>query len=93
MVPKFLSIPLLVAVGVFGFALAFFKIGDIPFYQVFFEWLTFFFQPKRLLWGRKGKGEFFSFEEMELKKEEKNKVKLKKESKLKETLVKIETKK
>jgi hypothetical protein len=59
--PRFLSLFLILIVGALGFALTFLKIGNIPFYQVFFEGLTFFFQPKRLSWGKKGGEEPFAF--------------------------------
>jgi hypothetical protein len=93
LLPRFLSLPLLIIVGAFGLALAFFKIGEIPFYQVLAESLNFFLQPKQLSWGKKRRGETFAFKEMQLKKEEKVPIKTKRESKLRETAIKIETKK
>jgi hypothetical protein len=93
LLPRLLSLPLIIIVGAFGLALGFWKVGEIPFYRIFFEGLTFFFQPKRLSWGKKGGEEAFAFKKLELKKEEKIPIKLKKEGGLKETMVKIVTKK
>jgi len=90
--PRFISIFLLIITGAFGLSLAFLKIGEIPFYKVFLEGLSFIFRPKRFSWG-KGGGKSIVFEKMELKKEEKGEIKVKRESKLRETATKIETKK
>ncbi len=91
--PRFLAFTLIIIVGAFGVALAFLKVGGIPFYQVLLEQLTFLFGPKRFSWGRGRGGKAAGFKRIELKKEEKIPMKLKKESKLKETVIKIETKK
>jgi hypothetical protein len=90
--PRFLSIPLLIIGGAFGLSLSFLKIGEIPFYKFFLGGLNFIFRPKRFSWG-KGGGKSIVFEKVELKKEEKGEIKLKRESKLKEIATKIETKK
>jgi hypothetical protein len=90
--PRFISISLLIIAGAFGLSLAFLKIGEIPFYKVFLEGLYFILRPKRFSWG-KGGGKSIVLEKMELKKEEKGEIKVKRESKLKETAIKIETKK
>jgi len=91
--PKFLALPLVLIVGMFGLALAFLKIGQIPFYKILVDGLTFFSRPKKFSWG--GKSEISSpvFEKMEFKKEEKTKIKTKFGGKLKETIIQIETKK
>jgi hypothetical protein len=90
--PRFLSIPLLIIGGAFGLSLSLLKIGEIPFYKVFLEGLSFIFRPKRFSWGKGGRKSIV-FEKVELKKEEKGEIKLKRESKLKEIATKIETKK
>jgi hypothetical protein len=91
--PFFLSLPLLVILGALGFSLAFLKIGEIPFYKILLEGLTFFFRPKRLYWGKKKREVSIVSERMELKKEEKVPLKIKRGGKLKETTIQIETKK
>jgi hypothetical protein len=91
--PFFLSLPLLVILGALGFSLAFLKIREIPFYKILLEGLTFFFKPKRLYWGKKKREVSIVSERMELKKEEKVPLKIKRGGKLKETTIQIETKK
>lgn len=91
--PRLLSLPLALIAGAFGLALTFFKVGEIPLYQVFLSSLKFFITPKTLFWGKGGKSSPFSLKEMEFKKEEKGEIKIKKDGKLKETLVKTITKK
>lgn len=92
--PKFLALPLIFLVGGFGIALAFFKIGGIPLHEMVLAGFLFRFFPREFRWGgKKGKEEPFTLKEIELKKEEKGEIKLKRESKLKEILIKTETKK
>jgi hypothetical protein len=93
LVPHFLSLPLVIIIAALGFALAFLKIGEIPFYQMFLDGLKFLATPRILFWGKKGKREITPWKEMEIKKEEKGQLKIKKESELKNLLVKVETKK
>jgi hypothetical protein len=91
--PFFIFLPLCLIIVAFSLSFAFLKVGEIPFYQVFLDGLKFFFGPKRFSWSKKGVGKPTTFKEMELKKEEKFPIKVGRESKLKETITKIETKK
>jgi len=91
--PKFLALPLVFIVGLFGISLAFLKIGQIPFYKILLDGLAFFSKPKKFTWGKRGTITSPIFEKIEFKKEEKVKVKLKMGGKLKETVVQVETKK
>jgi hypothetical protein len=92
-VPRFLAWPLVLVIAALGLTLAFLKIGGIPFHQVFFEGAKFLLVPKKLVWGKGSKRGTAPWKEMEIKKEEKGQLKIKKESELKNLLVKVETKK
>ena len=89
--PRFLANLVIFGALALGLSLAFLKIDEIPFSQYFFEGISFLFSPRKFAWGGKGK-EDFAFKEIELKKENKNQIKMKKESSLEKTIVKIKTK-
>lgn len=91
--PRPFSLFLILIVAILGLALAFLKVGEIPFYKVALDSLIFFIRPKTLFWGGKQKTSPFTLREMEIKKEEKQPIKLKRVGKLKEITVKVLTKK
>jgi hypothetical protein len=90
--PHFISIPLIAVIFGIAISFAFLKIGGIPFYNIFLGWLRSLFSPKVLFWGKKGK-KLFPLVETEIKKIEKEKIGRKRESALKNLMIKIETKK
>jgi len=90
--PRFISIPLATAIFGIGISFAFVKIQGIPLYNIFLGWLKSLFKPKVIFWGKGGKKASLLME-VEIKKSEKEKVEVKRESALQSLMTKVETKK
>jgi hypothetical protein len=90
--PRFISFPLALLIFGGGLAFAFLKIQGIPFYELFLGWIKSLFSPKVLFWRKKG-GRSYLWQEIEVKKEEKEKIAIKREGSLKGLITKVETKK
>lgn len=76
--PRLFSFFLILVIGGFGCALAVFKVNEIPFYQVILGSFKFLFAPKTFFWRKGKKISSFTFKEMELKKEKRGEIKIKK---------------
>jgi hypothetical protein len=75
-----------------GIALVFVKVEGLPLYTLLGRRFIFLFSSKTLLWG-KGKFKSLPVEEVEIKKIEKDKIKMKRGGSFENLITKIETKK
>jgi hypothetical protein len=90
--PRFISFPLSLILFILGVFLSFIKVEGMPLYTFLFLRLKSIFSPRVLLWGKKKTTPFF-LGETEIKKFEKEKIKTKRESSLKNLVTKVVTKK
>jgi hypothetical protein len=73
-----------------GSALIFVQIEGEPLYSVLLKRFGFLFTSKTFYWGKE-KTKYSRFAEMEIKKVEKDKIKMKRESRLRNLITQIET--
>jgi len=90
--PRFISIPLAMVILGIGISFAFLKIEGVPFYNIFLGWFKSLFTPKIIFWGKGGKKTSLLIEK-EIKKVEREKMGRKRESALKNLIIKVGTKK
>jgi hypothetical protein len=90
--PHFISLPLSLILFILGVFLSFIKVEGIPLYNFLLLRLKSIFSPRVLFWGKKKATPFF-LSEIEIKKLEKEKIKTKRESSLKNLVTKVVTKK
>jgi len=90
--PRSVSLPLAITIFIVGSVVCLVEIENEPLYSLILKRGKFIFLPKTYFW-RKGDVRRPTFAEIEIKKIEGKKVKIKRESNLKNMLIKLSTKK
>jgi hypothetical protein len=90
--PRSFGLPISLLILIGGGILAVVEIDKTPLYSLLLKRLGFFLSSKTFVWG-KGKLKQPTATEIEIKKIEKNKIKIKKGGNLKNLMIRIETKK